>query len=331
MRLFATVVVSSMIAAASAQTFTTNQTPVGLEHNLLFYATQYYSVTQTGSASLSLPVLFDGRFEPSYTGIAPTFANPTVILIEGLPDHHTQTGAWVGWSTRYWGATRFKIEGYDTYAGANTWRVISDHSAEDYSGLSFVTAIPYPGSYQKLRFTFYAASGDNGRLGVSELFFIHPEATSPYQNLIGWARNGATMSYSMGNVGIGTTNPTQKLSVSGTVRAKEVIVDSGWSDYVFDKSYKLKALSDTEAFIKAEKHLPGLPSAREVAEHGVSVGEMQAKLLAKIEELTLHQIEQEKRLGAQSAQLAAQSDLLSTQSARIERLESENSTLKNNR
>jgi hypothetical protein len=118
---------------------------------------------------------------------------------------------------------------------------------------------------------------------------------------------------SVGNVGIGTTNPTQKLSVNGTVRAKEVIVDSGWSDYVFDESYELKALSETEAFIKAEKHLPDMPSARDVAEHGVSVGEMQAKLLAKIEELTLHVIEQQKQLAAQSA--------------RIERLEGENARL----
>jgi hypothetical protein len=99
-----------------------------------------------------------------------------------------------------------------------------------------------------------------------------------------------------GNVGIGTTNPTQKLSVNGTVRAHEVIVDTGWSDFVFDESYKLTALSETEAFVKAEKHLPGIPSAKEVAENGISVGEMQAKLLAKIEELTLHQIAEAKEL-----------------------------------
>jgi hypothetical protein len=79
-------------------------------------------------------------------------------------------------------------------------------------------------------------------------------------------------------------------------------VDSGWSDFVFDESYKLKALSETEAFIKAEKHLPGIPSAHEIAEHGVSVGEMQAKLLAKIEELTLHQIEEEKRIARLEAE-----------------------------
>jgi hypothetical protein len=99
-----------------------------------------------------------------------------------------------------------------------------------------------------------------------------------------------------GNVGIGTTSPSQKLSVNGTIQAKEVIVQTGWSDYIFDESYKLKALSEVEAYVKTEKHLPGIPSAKEVAEHGVSMGEMQSKLLAKIEELTLHQIEQEKQL-----------------------------------
>lgn len=97
-----------------------------------------------------------------------------------------------------------------------------------------------------------------------------------------------------GNVGIGTTNPTQKLAVNGTIRAKEVIVDTAWSDYVFEENYKLKALSEVEAFVKAEKHLPEIPSAQEVAEHGVSMGEMQSKMLAKIEELTLYMIELKK-------------------------------------
>ena len=105
-----------------------------------------------------------------------------------------------------------------------------------------------------------------------------------------------------GNVGIGTTNPSHKLAVNGTIRAKEVIVDTGWSDYVFDESYRLKALSEIEAFVKTEKRLPGIPSAKEVAEHGVSVGEMQSKLLAKIEELTLHVIAQEKRIARVEAE-----------------------------
>lgn len=98
-----------------------------------------------------------------------------------------------------------------------------------------------------------------------------------------------------GNVGIGTTTPTQKLSVNGTVRAKEVVVETaGWSDYVLAKGYALAPLSEVEQHIQKEGHLPGIPSAAEVAEKGVGLGEMQAKLLAKIEELTLHVIAIEK-------------------------------------
>jgi hypothetical protein len=116
-----------------------------------------------------------------------------------------------------------------------------------------------------------------------------------------------------GNVGIGTTNPTQKLSVNGAIRAKEVIVDTGWSDYVFAPDYALAPLSEVEAHIKAHQHLPGIPSASEVAENGISVGEMQAKLLAKIEELTLHQIEQQKLIQVQSRRL----DSIATENLRL--------------
>lgn len=73
---------------------------------------------------------------------------------------------------------------------------------------------------------------------------------------------------------------------------------TGWSDYVFAEDYRLAPLSEIEAHIKEKKHLPGIPSAAEVADRGVNVGDMQARLLAKIEELTLHQIAQDKRIAA---------------------------------
>ncbi|MBI2275708.1 MAG: hypothetical protein HYU70_18090 [Bacteroidetes bacterium] len=96
----------------------------------------------------------------------------------------------------------------------------------------------------------------------------------------------------MGYMGIGTTMPTEKLSVNGNVRAKKIIVSqTGWSDYVFNADYKLKSLPEVEAFIKENKHLPEVPSAKEVEEKGISVGDNQALLLKKIEELTLYVIE----------------------------------------
>lgn len=101
----------------------------------------------------------------------------------------------------------------------------------------------------------------------------------------------------LGNVGIGTAAPHHKLAVNGTIGAKEVIVtNSGWADYVFAPDYRLRSLKEVGDFIAANHHLPGIPSEAEVKEKGVSVGEMQAKLLAKIEELTLHMIEADQHL-----------------------------------
>ncbi len=101
-----------------------------------------------------------------------------------------------------------------------------------------------------------------------------------------------------GNVGIGTDAPNDyKLAVKGAIHAQEVVVDLlGWSDYVFADGYKPMPLSELESHIREHKHLPGVPSAQEVSEKGVGLGQMQATLLAKVEELTLHLIEQEKRL-----------------------------------
>ena len=99
-----------------------------------------------------------------------------------------------------------------------------------------------------------------------------------------------------GNVGIGTTNPQYLLSVKGTVGAEEFIVtNTGWSDYVFQPGYRLRSLSEVSSYIQANHHLPDIPSEAEVKEKGVSVGAMQAKLLAKVEELTLHMIQQEQQ------------------------------------
>ncbi len=100
-----------------------------------------------------------------------------------------------------------------------------------------------------------------------------------------------------GNVGIGITNPTEKLEVNGSVHTKEVRVDlTGWPDYVFEKEYKLPTLKEVEKHIKENGHLQNIPSAEVVEKDGIKLGEMNAKLLQKIEELTLYIIQQNKRI-----------------------------------
>ncbi len=109
-----------------------------------------------------------------------------------------------------------------------------------------------------------------------------------------------------GNVGLGTTTPDEKLAVNGNIHTKEVRVDLiGWSDFVFEKDYNLPTLKDVENHIKEKGHLKDIPSAKEVAENGILLGNMNAKLLQKIEELTLYTIEQQKLIEEQSRAIKA--------------------------
>lgn len=100
-----------------------------------------------------------------------------------------------------------------------------------------------------------------------------------------------------GNISIGTTSPNSKLTVNGNIRAREIKVENGnWPDYVFQCDYQLPSLQETDKHIKEKGHLPGIPSAKEVKASGIDLGEMNGKLLQKIEELTLHLIEQNKKM-----------------------------------
>src|SRR5882724_9059776 len=98
-----------------------------------------------------------------------------------------------------------------------------------------------------------------------------------------------------GNVGIGTTSPGYKLTVSGDVRGTRFIADvNTYSDFVFKPGYRLASLAEVETAIKKDRHLPGIPSEANAKAKGIDLAEMQAKLLQKVEELTLHMIEMKK-------------------------------------
>lgn len=89
---------------------------------------------------------------------------------------------------------------------------------------------------------------------------------------------------------------TKKIKTK-SVKADNVnVMMNNVADYVFDDNYELKSLSDVEAYVKENKHLPGIPSAKEFSENGMNVSEMSNLLLEKIEELTLHIIKLQKEL-----------------------------------
>ena len=91
---------------------------------------------------------------------------------------------------------------------------------------------------------------------------------------------------------------TYSLAVNGDALFNKVKVKlyANWPDYVFHKTYTLMPLYEVEKFIQANNHLPEVPTASEVEKEGLDIGDNQAVLLKKIEEMTLYIIEQDKRI-----------------------------------
>jgi hypothetical protein len=150
-------------------------------------------------------------------------------------------------------------------------------------------------------------------------FTIAPDSSTNFA----WGKN-FTINRTNGQVGIGVSpsnTSTNKLEVAGNAAIKGNIqcnsltvtaaTFSGWPDYIFNKNYKARPLSETESFIKKNGHLPGMPSQKDVAKNGINVGEMQAKMLKTLEEMTLQMIEMKKEnklLAERNDELAARID-----------------------
>lgn len=135
----------------------------------------------------------------------------------------------------------------------------------------------------------------NGSVHATSLFVNDQEITGNSQ----WTTSpSSNIHFTTGNVGIGTSSPDQKLTVKGNIHAEEVIIDLEvpGPDYVFEENYELTPLSEVESYIKQNKHLPEVPSAKEMEAEGIRSGEMNMLLLKKVEELTLYVIELERKI-----------------------------------
>jgi len=190
------------------------------------------------------------------------------------------------------------------------------------SKLQVIGDICSSGSNQKIGFDtndkFTVPSGTVARYGmsISKNIYNEPMVThSGYFGINFFTNDVARVKIDIGgNVGIGSVSPDEKLTVKGKIHAEEVRVDLLVpADYVFEKYYKgissakadyiMPTLAEIEKYTKENNHLPNVPSAQEIKDKGLQLGEMSNILLQKIEELTLYIIEQNKKIEALEAKV----------------------------
>ena len=153
---------------------------------------------------------------------------------------------------------------------------------------------------------WYGLSGTSFKQAASMRAIIDgsPTGSNPPTELTFRTSDGNNWPYTRmtikpdGKVGIGTRSPDELLTVAGKIHTEAINVDLNvpGPDYVFEEDYELRTLEETEEYIQTHKHLPEIPSAKEMEEQGIDLVAMNMLLLKKVEELTLIVIDQNKRI-----------------------------------
>jgi hypothetical protein len=205
--------------------------------------------------------------------------------------------------------------GLKTFFPEGNLHIFGEATKDVFSGIG-----PAPSTGPALNFGY--AGGSFGR--GAGFFNVRPDAAAVAPNpsiRFATVNQQRMIITNAGRVGIGTLNPSQALEVQGNIRANGSFLSNGTTlnvpDYVFEPDYQLRPLTDLQTYIVKEKHLPDLPSAREIKQQGVNMSELQMQLLKKIEELTLYTIEQEKVIAKQNDRLTKQEQLLQQLAARL--------------
>jgi hypothetical protein len=261
-------------------------TNTGTLGNYSCYFGDYSGLSATGTASYNS---FFGQKSGQYltTGTNNTFVGSEAGRKTTTGSYNSFFGVGSGWSNIT--GQQSVYLGYDAgYLSTGSYNIFIGSKA-GYNNL---------GNYN----VFIGHNAGFNEVGSNKLYIANSNTTTPL--IYGdFSTNLININGKLG-VGIASGDFTTfmakntKLGVNGTISATEVVVAAyaNWPDFVFNADYKLNTLSEIETFVKANKHLPGVPSATEVEKEGVSLGEMNKVLLQKVEELTLHLIELEKKI-----------------------------------
>lgn len=230
----------------------TASTMVGNEYNILLNGGDRYTLTQSGTGTLTaaqVKGLFDGALAPQYSsdGVDPN--NPYVLLIENLPNVHTQTGGVFGWTCRYWVPTSFKVEFYDTYNSRGWVTAVEKTNTPTKELFVDIYRTLHGGSFTKIRITIYDSNGDVGanghrKWGISEIFFCHPEAITPYAYANVDKANTATKATQDASGNVITTTYAKKTEIPTVNNATLTIQKNGTNVQTFTANQSTNATAN---------------------------------------------------------------------------------------
>ncbi|GHE56664.1 hypothetical protein [Roseivirga thermotolerans] len=264
------------------------------------------------------------------------------------------------------GAGGAQLRLYNTYGSSEDWRIqagipaISDntlaiqtisnsttHFAIKNDGSVGIGTSSPTGKFQSyISATRYFGHNVNG----ADLSVLSDNNTAPVFKVVGTGNadlvnilDGSTEVFTIkdgGQVGIGTTSPSVKLEVNGnalfqgnieSMKVKVTQDPGNWPDYVFSPNFKLRTLTELETYIQQNQHLPEVPSAKEIEANGQDLGDIQAVLLKKIEELTLYLIQENKENSNLKEQITKVEDENQELREMLQEIKKEIETIKNDK
>jgi hypothetical protein len=260
----------------------TNAGRVGIGNNISFITPASMLTVGVGANALTVDELWGRRYNDN------RLAN-----VDGIP----KAGACIGFNaSRQSDAAIGCTLSTDPVTGASTGRNGGALIwADDEGGLSFTT--------------FPSNGGASGTATGSQYYY--PTDVVSYRVMKLRPKGAGQVQIGPAAPPVNTTHQDYRLAVDGKLVAKSVFVtqaSANWADFVFAPSYALQPLPELEAYLKQNRHLPAIPAAAEVERNGIDLGEMNARLLQSLEELTLHVIalgKQNQSLQAEVAALAA--------------------------